>query len=396
MKHLFYILLFIPSLAFSQFGVKAYCDDCCDCFEDAKYKLYNVGGVTNIRVASWEDSNTIWINDDNTTFDIDKDQVLELSSNEGDIIYSCEPIFSSGELGSSHRGLVPEYTANDVLGTTASRYGGIQIKLYSLSATSADIFRNGVLVNTIPLTVGAVSTFNQTGNYTGNWKVVANGEVLGFKSEDTPFNGDASVMVRPSTDIIGWASTSSYVAKESGSVGSFTFDTYSHLGNYTGTIATTYNIVNSADLPHTTTQSRYYDQNSNLRFISRTSEGLYANSRADSDGGDDTPFLPIDILKTHHKIPQPSEFVAISTIGSATVEVRDAAGILITTLTTTKVNTDPLAPYAVRYGTPNGLSNIPAGYEFIGSEGLNIVYQPKGAGLFGSDDDETVSWGYNL
>ena len=105
--------------------------------------------------------------------------------------------------------------------------------------------------------------------------------------------------------------------------------------------------------------------------------------------------MPIDLMTTHHKIPQPSEYVAISNLNGSPIQVFDASGVLVTTLTPTKVNTNILAPYAVRYGTPNGATNVPLGYEFVSTEPIHVVYQPKGAGAFGSDDDETVSYGYN-
>lgn len=375
---------------------KSSCSCCACCFKQADFKLYNVGGATTARVVSMTDNNAVWINDESGyQGNLNRDEVLEISLAEGDVLYSCDYAFSGGELGSSDRVLMPDYLANDVLGFTASRYGGVQIKLYSLGATSADIYRNGVLVQTIALTPDNVSTFTQTGNYTGNWKVVANGQVLGFKSEDSPFNGDSDIILKPSTDIIGWASTAAYIAKENAQAIGTAFQVYSHLGDYlTGTIATTYNIVNSIDLPHSTAQDNRYDPLVNIRV--QSTDGLYGNSRGDGDGGNDTALMPIDLLRTHHKIPQPVEYVSISSEGTTTVDVFDETGTFVITLNTTRVNTNPLAPHAVRYGLPNGATNFPAGYEFVGSEPIMVVYQPKGAGGFGSDDDETISLGYNL
>ncbi len=362
----------------------------CNC---GKFKLYNLDANRG-RVAAIYDGTCVNIGN-REKVSLDAQEVYEIDTLEqGDIISSCKPIFASGELNSSDRSIVPDYLANDVLGFTASRYGGIRLTLYSLDATSADISRNGTFVQTIALTPGEVSVFTQTGNYTGNWKVVANGQILGEKSDDG-INGDSSIIVKPSTDIIGWASSVAYVAKENAPSPGTPFQVYSHLGDYlTGTIATTYNIVNSADLPHTGAQDNYYDPRVNIRAISI--DGLYGNSRADSDGGNDTALFPTDLLTTHHVIPQPTEFVAISSQEAATVDVYDETGTLVTTLNTTRVNTNVLAPHAVRFGTPNGQSNFPAGYMFIGSEPLMIVYQTKGGGIYGSDDDEQNSLGYNL
>ena len=49
--------------------------------------------------------------------------------------------------------------------------------------------------------------------------------------------------------------------------------------------------------------------------------------------------------------------------------------------------------YQARIGTPNGTTNFQAGLLLLGQEPINVVYQPKGAAAFGSDDDELNSIG---
>lgn len=367
-----------------------------DCtFSKATNKLYNVGGANAARIVTLDDNVKVWRNSSSDLVGtIDRGGFLEISTQQDDVFYSCGCIFGQGEEGSAGIALIPEYLSSNELGTTAQRFGGVDLSIYSLDATSAQIFRNGSLVQTLPLTPRQTTTFTQTGNYVGNWKVVANGQILGHRREDNAGNGDSAEILKPSTDILGWASTAAYIAKESGSATPQSFQVYSHLGNYTtGTIATTYNIVNSADLPHNTAQDDYYDPNVNIRV--QSSEALYGNSIGDSDGGDNTPLVPTDLLTTHHKIPQPTEYISITSLGPATVEVSDINGNLVQTVILTKANTDSQAPYAARIGTANNSTNQPLGYELVGSEPILVVYQPKGAGSFGSDDDEQNSWGYN-
>ena len=88
--------------------------------------------------------------------------------------------------------------------------------------------------------------------------------------------------------------------------------------------------------------------------------------------------------------------MSISNINGSPIQVFDPAGNLIQTVTPTKVNPDPLAPYAIRLGATNNAANIPAGTEYVSTEGLRVVYQPEDAGAFGSDSDEQNSYGYNL
>ena len=369
-------------------------DDTCP-FSAVTHTLYNVGGATGVRIVSMDDNTKIWRNSENDFLGtINRDGVLETTSVQGDVFYACGCIFGSGEEGNADIELMPDYLASDVLGATMSRYGGIDVSLYSLSANNARIFRNGNLEATLTLTPDTVTTFTKTGNYVGNWKVEADGQILGFKREDNQGNGDSSAMMIPSTDILGWASTLAYIAKESGSATPLPFQVYSHLGNYTtGTIATTYNIVNSVDLPHTTAQDNYYDPRVNIRV--QANEGLYGVGLADSNGGNCTALVPVDLLTTHHKIPQPAEYIAISAIEPATVDTFNPDGSFDQTITLTKVNTDPLAPYSARIGTIGATASFPVGYELVGSSPITVVYQPEDAGGFGSDEDEQNSYGYN-
>lgn len=364
-------------------------------FSAAGYKLYNVGGATAVRIVTTGTNARIWRND--ATGDlgtISRDGVLETSAAKGDVFYCCEPIWGVGENGTHDVTLVPDYTAGETLVATASRYSSIQLDLYSLGATSAQVYRNGGLVSTVALTPNAVTTFTQGNPYTGSWRVDANGPVMGFKRSQN--GGDSSIMAVPANRIIGWASTAAYIGKQSSSATAQQFTAYSHLGNYTGTIATTYNIVDSVDLPHNTAQDNYYDPRVGMIAVGVGVINLHGNSRADNDGGNDTAFLPTGWLRTFHKTPQPLEFASINSLTGAPVEVRDPSGVLITTLTPTKVNTDPNAPYSVLYGTPNNATNIPIGTEFYSSSPIQIVMQTKGGGAFGSDDDEFNSIGYNI
>lgn len=361
----------------------------------AQYKLYNVGGATAVRIVTTGTNARVWRNDaagDLGT--ISRNGVLETSAAKGDVFYCCEPIWGVGESGTFDVTLVPDYTAGSTVAGTISRSGSIQIELYSLGATSAQVYRNGGLVSTIALTPNAVTTFTQGNPYTGSWRVDANGPVMAFKR--TQSGADSSIMATPTNRIIGWASSAAYIGKETSSATSQQFTAYSHRGNYTGNIATTYNIINSADLPHSGAQGSYYDPNVGMVAVGANGINLHGNSRADADGGNDTAFLPTSWMRTLHKLPQPCEFASINSLTNAPVEVRNPDGSLLTTLTPTKVNTDPNAPYSVRYGTPNNAANIPIGTEFYSTSPIQIVAQAKGGGAFGSDDDEFNSFGYNL
>lgn len=369
-------------------------EDVLDCpFEDASYALYNVGGADAVRIVTTGDNMTVWRNSESTALGpISRDGVLEASSSQGDIFYACEPIFGSGSLGSFDVSLVPSYLAADTLGTTASRYGGIIIDLYSVNATSATIYRNGNTPSTVALTPGSVTTFSQIGNpYLGAWRVDADGDVIGYKRGNT---GDSGAIVKPANKIVGWASTGAYIAKESGNAPPDGYRVYGHLTSISDTLSTSYDLINSPDIGSGTYS--YYNPDSAMISEGGSGINLYANSRADSDGGNETAHLPLELLRQFHKLPQPSEFIAINSLTNSPIEIRSPAGSVIATLTPTKVNIDSNAPYSAYYGSPNGASSFPIGTEIYSDDPIQVVFQSKGSGGFGSDDDESNSFGYNI
>ena len=354
----------------------------------APYKLYNVGGATAARVYSYEDNNQVWLNN-SFLGSIDKQEGLEFNLALGDVLKSCYPIAASGEDGDAGIELQPFWTMSDRQGTNYSRGGGVDLNIYSIDATSVNIYRNHALVTTLAVVPNQVTTFTQAGNYVGSWIVEGvDGCIMAFHREDNAGTNDPEPMTALSNDISGWASTAAYISSDIGGTG---FDSYSNLGNYSSTIATTYNIINATDLPNTTAQDDFFDPRVSLRVIT-TGVDLYGSSRADSDGGDSAAFFPTSWLKTRHLIPQPTEFISVLNYSGATIDVYDENGVL-TTITPTKTNTDALAPYAFRIGTPDGTTNQNAGYLLESTDPLMVVYQPKGAGNFGSDDDELNSFG---
>lgn len=362
----------------------------CDC---GRYKLYNLESNRG-RVTAIENGTCVKIGN-REKIHLDAQDVYDISTlQSGDILSSCKPIFGSGELGSAGFEMVPDWWKSDTFGTTRSRYGGVRFEIYSIDATSIQIFRNKGLNTTLTLTPGQVTTFTQTGAYTGSWDLIANGNVV-ITGRDDNGAGDSSVISIPDNNIIGWASTAAYIASADPPP-TVVFTAYNREVSvpFVGNIATTYNIVNQIDFVGITgAMDNYYDPRVGLRAIG---PNLYGESRADSDGGNHTPFIPLSRMTTHHVIPQPTEFISFISDVPTTVQWFDENGVAQPSIVLTKNSIQANAPYAARIGTPNNASNFPAGQLFIGSNPVHIVYQTKGAGIYGSDDDELISIGYNL
>ena len=358
-----------------------------DCLPEC---IWNISAL-QARIASFEDSNqVVWKRADGSKecFLLNRQEVIELNVQPGDKFYSKFHLSGSGRRNAAAFELVPEYIASDEAGFNVSRSGRPQLSILSLGATSVRIFFNDILQSTVSLTPNQVTTHTPpTAN--GNYYLEANGEFIAQKTAGV--NADPGTIFRPSNDVIGWISTVGYLSSRLGGSAFRAFHVNTN-GSLNQNANNPFNILTFADFANfANTEDEYYEPTSAVRILG---QNLYGFSRADSDGGADTAFLPTDLLRNSHLIPQPSEFISIESIVPTTVTVTLPNGN-VSTLTLAKGSTSVNAPFSGRLGSANGQTNFPAGVLIESGPGINIVYQPKGAGGFSSDDDETLSIGYN-
>ncbi len=355
----------------------------------SRHTLYNVGGATAAQVSSYIDNNIVFLNGQYLTR-LDAQEVFSFNLSIGDSLTACGPIAASGEEGSANVELQPKYTISNTFGTNSSRYD-VDLNIYSVDATAARIFKNGVLISTVPLVQNEVAIWTNTG--AGKYFIQLDGDGMVYRRENAQANGDPTVVFKPSSEIIGWHSTAAYIAATANS-STFTFTPMD--GNiYTGGTSTSYNIVNVSDVGTSGGTASYGYYNPLVAGIARGTD-LFGASRADGDGGSNTAFLPTDLMTTHHLISQPTEFVAFTSDSPATIEVFNENKVSQGFVTLTRNLNATGAPYSAIYGSANGQSNHPKGFLYIADRPVHVIYQPKGGGSFASDDDETISLGWNL
>ena len=319
---------------------------------------------------------------------LDKQEVVELALQKGTRICAKKCISGNGEFGASDYELVPEYIASNEAANNITRSGSPTFDILSIDATSVDIFLNGVFQSTQTLIPGQVTTHTSpTAN--GNYYLSANGDIIVQKKAGN--TNDSGTILKPSNDIIGWASTT---ANMSSNPINQTFDAY-HVntnGATTQSTQTTHNVLNFNDFSNfANTEDEYYEPTSALRILGN---GLYGSARGDSDGGNDTALLPLEFMTDTHLIPQPAEFIAMVSDHPANVTITEPNGT-ITNIILTKLSTDVQAPYSGRVGVINNTANFEAGTLLESDVPIHVVYQPEDAGAFGSDSDETISFGWN-
>ena len=305
-------------------------------------------------------------------------------------------ISGSGERGSMDTQFVPLWVRGRTLGWTMSRYNGMRCRIMPLADGSGTLTLDGAVQATPTLTAGTVFDFNTGsvagGLYQGTWEFVADVDCVGFKA-DQDNNGDASIVFPPYDDFLGWGSSAFYWGP-GGTVATIwpqnADPTAPHVE--TASAANGWGVANSPDIGGGTVS--HYSVNSALRaFLNQPG---YGNARADADGGNDTGTMPTPWGKQIHLIPHATEFISMVSLVPATVERYDEqSGTLVETITLTRLSTNPDAPYAGRFGTANGASNFTWGQRLESSDPMMVVYQPKGTGNFGSDDDESTSFGYD-
>lgn len=360
----------------------------------SNYGYINVGKATNASLVALENNTEVYVSG-NLVATLNSQQRYLLSSPSSVFAVRCNfPVAISGRTANGNNvPFVPEYLASNTIACTVSRFTGVTFFIYSLEATSIEIFKNGVSVLTQAIDRYVPFEYTTSSNINGKWVVVGNGKILGYKQNSTGA-GDGCPMLAPALDLVGFCSSLLLIANVQGSI---TSTIYGNIQNTTITSSnTSVNVPNNSLGLQSTNNRRYYNRLSSVRIRPTSNPGisLFGNSRGDGDGGDDTPLLPVSLMRTKHIIPIPTEFVSIVSLTNDLITVTPPFGAAFN-ITPIRNNNDPLAPYATRTGSTNGTAPILVGTIFSSTSPFMLVYQPKGSGGFGGDDDETISFGTN-
>ena len=368
----------------------AYQTTCIDCLP---FCLYNLSSDTG-RLTSFHNNNKVIITNPDGSREylcLGRQQILEIAIQPGAKLNSKFFLFGSGEgqlNQNSQFEFVPEHIASDSAGFNVSRTGAPNVRLFSLTATTADIFFNDTLQNTITLIPGQVVTYIAP-TVNGNYFIQADGDFIGQKTAGNA--NDSGTFFRPADDIIGWASTAAFI---SSNPGGSPFDAY-HVNTNGATSQNANNPSNTLNFNDfgnfNNTQDEYYEPTSAIRI---RGTGLYGQSRGDSDGGDDTAIIPLEFMGDTHVIAHPAEFISAVSDQPAAINVTEADGTT-SILNLTRGANDPFTPYSGRLGTNTNTANFDAGLILESDVPIHVVYQVEDGLAFASDTEETISFGYN-
>ena len=326
------------------------CDRCC-----ATPELYRLSQDTpdGFMVAAYEDDTCVWLGDSDGPYTVQpfaKLNAHETSNSDaagnaggGDVLWTNNKrISAAGEDSAANIAFVPTYIAGDDLWFSWSRGNRPSISIMSLDATAVDIFFGGNLQTTLALTPGQYAAYTApTGTLYGAWNLISDGDILAFKQAATFNNNDACPIFPDAEgeDMLGFQSNTGHIVTDPGvSTTAYQMETGVSTGNANGSGMRN---VNHITFGTSTNNNGFNDPRAALRVVGARA----LNQRGDNDGGTDTPGSPIRLLRTHHLIPQPAEYVSVVTENAATVERFDPSGALVETITTAKTSGEPCLLY---------------------------------------------------
>lgn len=344
----------------------------------------NVGGSTDTTVVAHEDGTNVTLNG-SALISLNKGQTHRFTSAQFDLIDANKPIFTAGRRGSGSA----VNTANIVWSPTswagkrfsfnANRESLQMVHVYAVEATIVEVRLGNTLLDSASLAAGASTTLSWS--TLGSYQIQATGTILAFHISGDGGSRliDPKPLLPDSFEIIGFPSNSMQLT--TGTDGT----NYTALHSNSVTASGSLNKNNVVTINPQGTPTSLYQGDS---LLLSADQKIFGASYADSNGNCAAPFLPTNLMKTKYAIPVSGDYIAFASKTAGTIEVRNAANTLLTTLTLARTGANPNSPYKVRY------SNPAAGLRFIATTPVAAWYQPN-SDTGGATQDETVMYGFN-
>jgi hypothetical protein len=410
-------------------------------FDPFDFELVNVAGATRSRLAAFDDSTVVelyntaadyYAGNIAQTFNMESGDIEVFNSAKGNILYSEQPIYASGELGGGNPSWIVPLWADKVLLGNQVRNGAFPavVDIYNIEAGS-DIFlyegatlidsalnvaADTIVTMSIPNDPGATSiNLNGVGVLERSFKIESNGFVMATSYmanvwDDMPFlpKGRKLLGVPSRAGFLGTSSTTPVTVTLYHSDG--TIQTTGRDNTCTDTTVPISLVAGSAFsiMPYlnescTTISSEWRLYIPEVVYVD-ASDDVAGNNVADADGGNAAPFVSISLMKRRYIIPVSSEWVTFASTKPASIQEFDASGNLVATHTMVRTGNgpnddgtfDPLVPYKLRF------TNVDPGTRFEGVASTDLFvgwYQGNATDPFGNQDgytrdDETVLYGY--
>lgn len=354
---------------------------------DSPYKAMNVGGATTTNVVAMEDGTTVYHTPYSTGVEVtlttlNRGDVFNFASAQYDIIDADKPIYTAGRVGSGAANAQANITwqpttwAGKAFSFNAIRYNPQNLYVYAIEDTDITVKNGTTTLDTLSLTAGngGVLSWSQYGSY----QVNSTGTILAYHYSGNPGQYVDPKPILPSAlEIIGFPSNSMRITSDLDSTN------WNLIHSDSVTASGNLNKVDVNQVNPSGGGSNLYAGNSLLISADKKIAGA---SFADSNGISAAPFLPTNLMKTKYAVNTGSDYVAFASKQAGTIDVFDATGTYVETLTLNRTGANPNAPYKARRAT------TPQGYTFIATVPVAGWYQPDN-NTGSSDQDETILYG---
>lgn len=343
----------------------------------------NVGGATDSTVVAYQDATNVTLNG-SPLVTLNRGQTHRFVSAQFDAIDADKPIFTAGKKGSgtnaAENGNIvwqPTAWAGKTFSFNSDRETLQMVDVYAIESTTIEVRQGATLLSSATLSAGSTTTLTWTP--LGSYQLQSTGSILAFHiSGDGGLRiADPKPLLPNAFEIIGFPSNSMNLTTQAD--GTNYTAIHSNSTTATGTLS---KAVDINILPQGTPTTLYQSES----LLISADQKIFGASYADADGLCSAPFLPTNLMKRNYAIPVSGDYAAFASKTAGTIEVRNAANTLVTTLTLIRSGASPGAPYRAR------LVNPIAGYRFISTTPVAAWYQAN-SNTGGADQDETVMYG---
>ena len=337
----------------------------------------NVGGATTHSVAAYEDGTNITLNG-SALVTLNQGQTHVFSANQFDVIDADKPIYAAGRRGSgaddtkANMVWVPTLWASKSFSFSSTRNNPQTLRVFAIEDSVIEVKQGSSTLDSATVSAGSGATLSWS--IYGSYQVVSSGAILAFHASDSTI--DPKPLLPSSTEIIGFPSSSM-------TLNSF-LDSTNYLARHSNSSQTSGALnKSSAIVINPQGISSEYQSESLLLSADKKISGA---SYADSAGICSAPFLPTNLMKKKYIINVSASYVAFASKSAGTIDIMNAAGATVGSLTLTRSGADSNAPYKARTTTAN------AGYRYISNVPMAGWYQPN-TDTGASANDETILYG---
>jgi len=346
------------------------------------YAAMNVGGSTTTTVVAYEDNTNVTLNGA-ALVTLSSGQTHVFASTKFDVIDADKPIFTAGRRGSTSAGgganIVwnPTSWAGKNFSFNATRTSPQILEIYAVEDATVTVKQGSTVLDSA--TIAADGNATLTWSPYGSYQVISTGTILAYHISAGGSNlHDPTPLLPSHTEIIGFPSNSMRLTT--------TVDSTNYFFYHSNSVSNSGSLDKQGVFQINPQGTGTQFQGDSL--LIQADQKISGASFADSNGLCSSSFIPTNLMRTKYVLPTNSDYIAFASKTAGTIEVRNAAGSLVTTLTLTRSGGNSNAPFKVRMANPQ------AGYKFTATAPVGAWYQPNN-NTGSADQDESLLFGTN-